>query len=195
MVAKSKIIKIGFDLDGVVARHAMGGFWVWARKFKEKVFKKAKLRNYYYPGRIERYGWTWINKRRKPFVDEGGLLKAMSSDENKKLYLVTSRLKFLEEMTIEWLKEYSLLSCFEEILTNVDDVDPFVFKARAIKTLSLDIFIDDDLEIINFLKKKTRSKLFWVVPRYRNRKENRDRKVIPCGSLAEALRIIADSKA
>jgi hypothetical protein len=79
---------------------------------------------------------------------------------------------------------------FYKILINTGDQDPSVFKADMVKNLKIDFFVDDDLETINYLKEKTRAKLFWVVPKHRNRQDNQNDGIESCGDLSEALKKI-----
>jgi uncharacterized HAD superfamily protein len=174
MIKKRKVIRVGVDLDGVVAKHPAGGFWVWARKLKEKVLKNTCVSSYYYPtGCVEKTIWKFINKQKKPFCGYDKLLCNNKKIDNIKLFLVTGRFKFIEELTKKWLAKYKLDSLFEKILINTSDIDPKVFKKRMIEKYNLDYYIEDDLEVVNFLRKKTKAKLFWVIPNYRNKNENK----------------------
>ncbi len=77
-------------------------------------------------------------------------------------YLISSRYSFLNNLTYKLLKKYGLYSCFNFIYLNTQDEQPHLFKARLIKKLKIDIFIDDDLELLTYLKKcYPKMKLFW----------------------------------
>lgn len=192
-MAKKKVIKIGVDLDGVVARHSLGGFWVWARKLKEKILKKMRSSTYYYPiTPLEQLAWKVIDGVRKPFVDKDNLFTSFAKRDEVQFYLVTSRFKFLEKLTQGWLKKYRLGSGFYRVLINTKDIDPFVFKAKAVKNHGLGFFIDDDLEVINYLKNKTKARLYWVVPDHKNEKDNPDSQVKNCQDFPEALKKISE---
>lgn len=190
-MAKKKMVRIGVDLDGVIARHSLGGFWVWLRKTKEKILKGASISNYYYPSTIfERLGWKIIDWIRKPLVDRDGLFASLAKKGEIQFYLVTSRFKFLEKLTKKWLEKHNIDSYFHRVLINIDNLDPFEFKIRMIKELDLDFFIDDDLEVIDYLKEKTKTKLYWVVPGHKKKSDNHDSRVETCGDFLEALRKI-----
>lgn len=190
-MAKKKVIRIGVDLDGVIAQHSLGGFWVWLRKLKEKILKKASVSNYYYPSTVfEKLGWRVINWVRKPLADKKGLFASLAKKKGVKFYLITSRFQFLEKLTKRWLKKHKLDFYFHRVLINIGDLDPFEFKTRMIKTLDLDFFIDDDLDSINYLKKKTKARFFWVVPGHKEKSDNHDNRVITCEDFIEALRKI-----
>lgn len=186
-MARKDIIKIGVDLDGVIARHDLGGFWIWLRKLKEEIKKKHVI-NYYYPSNyFERIAWKVINNRRKLFVDHDNIFRKLSQHNEFHFYLITGRFKFLEELTLSWLEKHNLISYFRKVIINLKDIDPSIFKTRQINKLSLDYFIDDDLDTLNLLKKKTKTKLFWVVPKHKDKNQNNDSGVISSKDFTEAL--------
>lgn len=190
-MAKKKVIKVGIDLDGVVAKHSLGGFWFWLRREKEKLLRKADYRRYYYPSTvIEKTAWQTINWLRTPSVKKDSLFTSLAAREGNQFYLVTSRFKFLERMTLQWLKRYGLFPHFHQIMMNVKDEDPLPYKDRAIKKLGLEYFIDDDLEVIDYLKKRSGARLFWVVPGHRNPGDNHHSGVETCEDLSGALKKI-----
>ena len=190
----NKPIKIAVDLDGVIAQHSLGGFWVWTRKAKEKILKKAHSSSYYYPSTVlEKTAWLIINGARRPFPDKNNFFASLVDGGGIQFYLVTSRFKFLEELTRNWLKKYNLDKNFHKILINSQDADPSLFKERAIRELELDYFIDDDLEVINYLEKKTKAKLYWVVPGHRKKTDNHNGGVITCDDFLDALRKIVST--
>ena len=186
---KKEAIKIGVDLDGVIACHLWGGFWVKLRKFKEKILKKANFSSYYYPVTfLERWGWKLINWSRKPFVDQSGLFPLLAKGKGYRFYLITSRFKFLKELTEVGLKRYHFDGHFEQILINHQNLNPFVFKLQTIKQLKLDFFIDDDFELIEYLRLRTTTKFYWVSFDHQERVS--PPQVTVCRDFTEALRKI-----
>lgn len=160
-----KILKIGVDLDGVIAQHSLGGFWVVLRKLKERILKTTRSANWYYPNTfLEKLAWRIINWLRVPFTDKDGLFASLAGENKARFYLVTSRFKFLEKLTGSWLKKYHLDKYFAGVLINTKDIDPLVFKAKVINDKDMDFFIEDDLDVIDYLEKNTSAKLCWVVP-------------------------------
>jgi len=183
-----KVIRVGVDLDGVIAQHSLGGFWFKLRKFKERVLRRTHSPSYYFPETfVERNAWIIIDWLRQPFK-ERNLLLSLAKDKKIKFYLITGRFKFLERLTIKWLKRNKLFNCFEKVLINTDNLEPTKFKAQKINQLDLNFFIDDDLDTILALKKKTPAKLYWLMAV--ENKEINDSRVIPARSLVEALKQI-----
>lgn len=81
------------------------------------------------------------------------------------LYLVSSRYQFLEDLTNKILKRYDLTPFFSSIHLNTKNEQPHFFKKRIINKLQLNLFIDDDLELLGYLKKHCpKIKLLWYNP-------------------------------
>lgn len=158
-----QIIRVGLDLDGVIAEHPLGGVFFYIRQIKEKVLKKVKEKKYYYPNtHLERISWIIINSVRKPNRKGVSLVKQLVKDGKIEAYIITSRFKFLEKMTLRWLKLFGIIDCLKAVYVNIDDKFPHEFKAQVINDLGIDIYVDDDYESINYLRKETKAKLFWL---------------------------------
>ena len=185
-VMKTKEIQVGLDLDGVVAKHSLGGFWVKVRIIKEAILKGAHSKKYYFPKtKLEQLAWIVINWCRVPDKKGTDLLKSLAQ-KNFCFFLISSRLKFNYPSTIKWLKKYGLFTLFKKVLLNTKDENPIYFKVEKIKSEKIDFFIDDDLEVLIALC-QTKAKLFWIVPGHKNGDENHENKIINCNSYKEAL--------
>jgi len=103
---------------------------------------------------------------------ERDLLINFASVQNIQFFLITGRFGFLKQLTLRWLRKNNLFDCFDEIVVNIDDKEPALFKARSISRLEIDYFVDDDLEVLKKLTKTSSAKLYWLVPQYRDKKEN-----------------------
>jgi len=187
---KTETIKIGFDLDGVLAKHSLGGFWFRLRKAKEEALRNLGTSSYYYPKTfLERWAWVIIDWFRWPLAKgEKKLLIDFARRQNVKVFLITGRFGFLKQLTLRWLRKNNLFSCFDRIVVNVNDEDPTLAKARSISKLKIDYFIDDDLEVLKKLTKISSAKLFWLVPQYRDKKENGHPQIRSVTNLAQVFR-------
>ena len=186
MKNENKIIRVGLDLDGVVAKHSLGGFWVKVRIIKEAILKSSHSKNYYFPKtKLEQLAWIAINWCRTP-DKKGVCLLTSLREKGFHFFLISSRLKFNYPSTIKWLKKYKLFGLFEKILLNTKDENPISFKVEKILSEKIDFFIDDDLEVLIALC-QTNTKLFWVVPGHRNGDENHENRINNCNSYKEAL--------
>ena len=188
MARKGKSIRVGVDLDGVLAKHSIGGLWVSLRRLKESLLKKTYSSSYYYPSSsIEKFAWKIINSRRKPFNHKRELTLPILEKNNLELYLVTSRFKFLEKLTFKWLKKYNLDHLFKKIIVNNKDTDPITFKAETVKTLNLDCFIDDDYEVVCHLQEKLNKKVYWINPHSGPTDKKKHKPIVICNNFSEAL--------
>lgn len=187
---ENRSVRIGCDLDGVVAKHNLSGFWVKVRLLKEKLLKKAHTKAYYYPQtEIEQIAWKVINWFRVPNKKGIESLKELRQ-KGYHFFLITSRFRFNEPSTEKWLKKYQLFSLFDKVIINVRDSSPIDFKVDAIDKEKIDFFIDDDLEVLSALC-QTQTKLYWVIPGHRSHKENHQGRIQNCHSFAEALQEIS----
>lgn len=159
---KERLI-IGFDLDGVIAQPLFDGFLVKARILKEHLLKLlGRESDYYYPkSKIERLTWTYLNRLRKPTLDRRHL-ENLKNSGNFSFLLITSRLKFLECDTRNWLEKYHLDEVFDKIEINESDLNPIDFKAQVLSRETVGFYLDDDLEILVGLRNRVETSLYWL---------------------------------
>lgn len=82
------------------------------------------------------------------------------------LFLISSRYKFLEQITWKLLESTGLRDFFKSIHLNLENEQPHKFKEKVIKELKLDVYIDDDLRLLRYLKNKfPKLKLLWYNPK------------------------------
>lgn len=81
------------------------------------------------------------------------------------LFLISSRYKFLENITYKLLQRYGLKNAFCSINLNTRNEQPHLFKEKAIKRLKINLYIDDDLDLLKHLKKTCpKTKFLWYNP-------------------------------
>lgn len=179
-------LKIAFDFDGVVASPILDGLLINLRILKEHLIKSIGHRkDYFYPkSSAERFIWTLLNKLRKPTCDLN-CLRSLKSGDGVKTFLITSRFKFLEKDTFEWLKKYGLENLFDKIYINNTDISPIEFKVRTLNENSIDYYLDDDIEIIESIKPLVKTKIYW-----RSNKRHHNPEVVNYKSICEFTRKI-----
>jgi len=92
-------------------------------------------------------------------------LKELTTSKSPKLHLITSRYSFLEKKTQKLLKKYELVHLFTSVNLNLQNEQPHLFKERIINELELDLFIDDDLKLLKYLKSHCpKTQLVWYNP-------------------------------
>lgn len=161
-MSKTEKVNIGLDLDGVVASPILDGLLINLRILKEHLIKSIGHRaDYFYPkSKEERFIWTFLNKLRKPTCDLN-CLRSLKNEGGITTFLITSRLKFLEKDTFEWLKKYGLENLFDKIYINNTDINPSEFKIRTLNENSIDYYLDDDIEVIENIKPMVKAKIYW----------------------------------
>ncbi|OGM11249.1 hypothetical protein A2Z22_00620 [Candidatus Woesebacteria bacterium RBG_16_34_12] len=154
MAAKGKIIKVGFDLDGVI----IGKPPFVPNLVMEKLVRKNNhgLAYRFPESKIEKC-IRWLSHYpllRPPIKRNIQFIHELYNSQEYQLFVVSSRFSFLEERTKEWFKFYKLRKLFKEIYINLNNEQPHLYKEKMIKKLKLNVFIDDDLPLLEYLRKK-----------------------------------------
>lgn len=155
-------MNIGFDLDKVLIDYPP----LMPPGLIDKLYKKRDNGVLIY--RIPKLPEQIIRKAshapilRRAIKENLNFLKNISKEENK-LYLISSRFKFLEKRTEKLIKQYGLDKIFDEMYFNFENEQPHIFKERIIKKLNLDIYVDDDLSLIRHVSVGSlKTKFFWL---------------------------------
>lgn len=105
---------------------------------------------------------THIPLFRPPIEENIEFLRSIPKKHNK-LYLISSRYKFLEGVTNELIKKYNLDQVFDALYFNYENKQPHIFKNEVLKKLKLDVFIDDDLSLLQYVAKENpKTKFYWL---------------------------------
>ena len=150
-----KRIRVGFDLDGVVINKP---FFVPIFLMELLVREKRDHTLIY------RYPTTILEKKirilshypllRPPIKKNIGLIEELFKSNRYQLYVVSSRYSFLKNRTKEWFSYYKMEKFFKKIYINEKNEQPHFYKEKMIKKLKLNVFIDDDKPLLNYLKRK-----------------------------------------
>lgn len=110
-----------------------------------------------------------ISLLRPPIKKNIKVLSQIFLNPNLKLYLISGRYKFLEKFTFKLLHKYNLITPFANIYLNTSNAQPHLFKEKVLKKLNLDLFLDDDLDLLKHLQKQgLKTKLIWYNPDHKN---------------------------
>lgn len=156
-------LRVGFDLDGVLlynpartARPIIVGL--------KKIFLKEEIRKFHYPKtRLQKVFWAFLHK--SSMFTAPGLKDIQELVKKKKIkaYIVTARYEFLKGEFQKWLNKIKADTYFEASFFNNNDEQPHIFKARMIKDLKLDVFVEDNWDIVKHLKNEHKNlKIFWI---------------------------------
>jgi uncharacterized HAD superfamily protein len=149
-----KKIRIGFDLDGVIiGKPPFVPQFIMEALVREHKNKKLAYR---YPSDIEKLIRIASHHPmlRPPIRKNIEIIKELYKSKNYEIFVVSSRYSFLEERTREWFRFYKLRKFFKEIHINLQDQQPHIYKEKMIEKLKLKVFIDDDLPLLKYLRKK-----------------------------------------
>jgi len=155
-----KPIRVGFDLDGVILYNPARIVRPLIATVKKTVGGKQKTK-FYIPTRpLEIALWNFLH-RSSLFVAPGlEDVKQMVREKKIEAYIVTARYSFLHSDLDHWLTKIEAKKYFTAIYANKDNEQPHLFKERLLKQLDLDIFIEDNWDIVSHLR--DRLKIYWI---------------------------------
>jgi len=160
-----KKLRVGFDLDGVVIYNPTRIIRPITAFFKDLIFKEKHLRFYHPKSKLGRLIWWFLHKS-SLYISPGFWdLTRLVHEGKMEVFIVTARYDFLKSDFEKWIKKLNKNKTLSGWYFNKKNEKPHIFKARMIKKLELDIFVDDNLDIANFLKTKFENrgtKIFWV---------------------------------
>lgn len=100
---------------------------------------------------------------RPPITENMNYVKSLALTNINKYYLISSRFSFLEKKTTDLIQRYKFDKIFNGMYFNYSNNQPHIFKNNVIKKLDLDMYIDDDLQLLEYLiDKNTKTKFFWL---------------------------------
>jgi hypothetical protein len=166
---KNKVIKVGFDLDGVLLYNPARIFRPIIYFLKKNILKR-KTNQFYYPkNKLEQFIWLFLHKS-SLFPTKGiNEIKQLIKQKKIKVYVISARYESLKEDFLFWKKKIDLENLFSSWYYNEKNNQPHLYKEKMIKKLNLDIFVEDNWDIVNYLKSqmsnlksKKKVKIFWI---------------------------------
>lgn len=89
---------------------------------------------------------------RPPMSDNIAFLQKLHREGKHSLFLISGRYSFLHTQTHALLKRYGLSDQFEKVYLNVDNEQSHLFKERIIGQEKINFFVDDDSELVDYLR-------------------------------------------
>lgn len=162
-----KILRVGFDLDGVLLYNP-------ARIVRplivaaKKIISPSKAHSFRLPkNRFEELIWLILHK--SSFISATGIddIKTLIKENKIKGYIISARYESLKQDFERWVKKIDARSYFSGIYYNNNNEQPPHFKAAMIKRLKLDIFVEDNWDIVSYLQshvdlKAQDCKILWI---------------------------------
>jgi len=162
MTKNSSPLRVGFDLDGVLLYNPARIVRPFVSFIKRIFLHKKKLRFYYPKTNHEKLFWRLVHK--SSIYNAPGISEITKLVETGKIeaYLVTARYNFLGSNVEKWVKQNKLEKTFKGVFYNSKDEQPHEFKERMIKKLSLNMYVEDNFDIVNHLTKTTPAEILWI---------------------------------
>ncbi|MEX1052412.1 MAG: hypothetical protein WEC80_01030 [Patescibacteria group bacterium] len=159
-----KELKVGFDLDGVILYNPARVARPILALFRKLFIHKPKSHFYIPQSSVEKLFWFLLHKT--SFKPAYGYKRLINLVKNKKIkaYLITGRYSSLKSDFIDWTDKLDAKSVFTKVLYNKNNKQPHKFKEDMIKKYNLDVFVDDNWDIVQLLSEKKRKALtiLWI---------------------------------
>ncbi len=166
---KKQILRVGFDLDGVllynparIIRPIMS--------FTKKYLLKRNLNKFYYPkSRIEKIIWWFLHK--SSLWPASGVKKIVELVKQRKInaYVISARYELLEKDFTRWINIIDPSKSFSGYFYNNKNDQPQLFKEKMIKKLDLNIFVEDNWDIVKHISsipskagRNSNLKVLWI---------------------------------
>jgi len=156
-------IKIAFDLDGILIDKPP----FIPKRLLEWAFKGgdgSKLHYRFPKTKLEQ----WIRKLshfylfRPPIRKNIEVVRRLAKDKRYELYIISARYSFLKKETEVLFKKWKINNFFKKVFLNLENKQPYIFKAEILETLEPEVFIEDDPLIIRYvLPKIEKTKIFF----------------------------------
>lgn len=158
----TRTIKVGFDFDGVIAYNPLRILRAPFVTLRRIVTHKKDLEFPIPKTKTSRFLWTLAHKT--SYFPAAGVqeLKELLKKREIEGYLITGRYGFLKDDLEKWLSNHNLNGLFKEMYVNSTE-QPHLFKERMVKKLGLDYYLEDNWDIVNYLRsKKLKPEIHWI---------------------------------
>jgi hypothetical protein len=159
-------IKIGFDFDGVIMYNPLRIFRSIANSIISRNHSKKSDPRFFIPKtKLEKFIW-WLIHQSSLYPANGiSSIRKLVEDGVIEAYLITGRPTCLKEDFYFKLKMYKLLNIFKTVHITDNNEQSHTFKQTEINKLGLDYFIEDNLDIVSYLRKVYKgqnTKILWI---------------------------------
>jgi hypothetical protein len=156
-------MNIGFDLDKIFINFPP----LIPEKIIDFLYKEKgnRVLKYRIPSKLEQIIRIFSHYPlfRPPIKENLDYVRSLALTNTNKYYLISSRFGFLKKRTSDLIKRFNFNKIFNAMYFNYDNKQPHFFKNEIINKLKLDMFIDDDLQLLNYLvEKNPKIKFFWL---------------------------------
>ncbi|PIZ92663.1 MAG: hypothetical protein COX83_03790 [Candidatus Magasanikbacteria bacterium CG_4_10_14_0_2_um_filter_41_31] len=155
-------LRVGFDMDGVLLYNPARIIRPFISSIKRFFLHKRKLHFYYPKSSSEKFFWRLGH--RSSIYNAPGLheITKLVGEGKIEAYLITARYSFLGISVQNWVKNNKLDKTFKGVYFNAKDEQPHIFKEKMVKQLGLDMYIEDNFDIVNHLAQTTPAEIVWI---------------------------------
>lgn len=158
-----KPLRVGFDLDGVLLYNPariVRPLIVFAKKF---IVHQKKTKFFIPHTAFEQWIWKILHYS-SLFIAPGlNEIKTLVDEGKIEAFIITGRYGFLKDDFEKWMNKVNKNAVFKKAYLNTRNEQPHVFKKRTIRSLNLDIFIEDNWDIVKQLNVGIKKpKVLWI---------------------------------
>lgn len=155
-------MKIGFDLDKIFIDYPP----LVPDRIIDRLYKKKSNGELQYriPSRPEQTlrRLSHLSLFRPPIQKNIAFLEELATLDHQ-LFLISSRFGFLTNETEKLMKKHRFDKLFHSMHFNFENKQPHIFKQEIIAQLQLEVYVDDDLALLQYLAKhNTETVFFWL---------------------------------
>lgn len=159
---KKRPLRVGFDLDGVLLYNPLRLGRMPVTYIKRKLFKETKTHFHIPKHPVEKQVWKLLHLSSLYIVPGLSSIKKEVDKGSIEAYLITARYSFLHSNTKYWFSKLKKLNIFKDFFHNKNNAQPHLFKEEMIQKLKLDVFIEDNWDIVAHLKTKKPGVVYWI---------------------------------
>ncbi len=154
-------MRIGFDLDGVLLYNPARIARPLVTSAKRALFRKKEAKFFIPTTPAQQFIWRVFHYS-SLFVDPGvDEVKKLVDQGKIEAYVISGRYGFLATDFEKWMRKINTNSHFLETLHNIKNQQPYLFKKGEIDKLKLDVFIEDNWDVVQKLQ-GGKTKIFWL---------------------------------
>lgn len=159
----ARSLKVGFDLDGVILYNPARIIRPLMASFKKLVLKKKKLRFYVPKTNWEKQLWHLFHKSSLFLAPGFHRIEEMVKAKKIEAYIITARYNFLKDDFHTWVQKMGAHTYCVAYHHNESDNQPHLYKEEMVRRYDLDVFVEDNLDIVLHLKKTFPEKeIIWI---------------------------------
>ena len=163
---KQEPLKVGFDLDGVILYNPARVARPILAFLSNQVLHKQKKEFYIPKTPFAEWFWQMLHKTSLTPSPAYKSVQKLISEGKIEAYLITGRYHTLESDFDHWLDKLDARSYFQSCVYNKDNEQPHIFRKRMIEMFGVNIFIEDNWDIVRLLNENSGRKkpltVLWV---------------------------------